>query len=337
MAHPGSVKKEPGGSGNPTGHNRLRRFGALVTTGLAIVALSACTNAEAQPEQPRPSASATQYPGEVPPPDSSGTEEGDNDTNPEDPQTQGEFEGVDSGLTVDYESFTNWDSLPGPHALDLFHSPANENPPSTLKAPIVSKRYVSDNFFISNGAPYYSDYRGQRGTMETVYGSKADADAHVRNREGLWKTNPKQFVEQLLAKEGMVMALSMDTSDPRNQKIADDLVEAVTDKDSPARDELRQRIQEVRQGLLSPEEAAIQNKKILRYSERPSATSGTTPGQYYIEYETTRYGEEVIVQQVFIRTASSDFRALKTAYKYKNQGEQVDTINWRGPMIEADQ
>lgn len=327
MAHPGSVKKEPGGSGNPTGHNRLRRFGALVTTGLAIVALSACTNAEAQPEQPRPSASATQYPGEVPPPDSSGTEEGDNDTNPEDPQTQGEFESIPSGLEVNYEAFETWDKAEGPTANDLKRDEAWRDAREKRGEARYTQREISDEFFNSNGIKYRSQRQGYASAGINVFANDTDKVEFL-------KTDPEGFRDMLLEKERMVMALNQDDTDPRNQDVAKKLAEAITIKGSPAHTELLQRMEEARQGVISAEEAVMTDMKVLRYSQKV-----TIDKNYIIEFTTTRYGKEVKVTQLFRKSDSHDLRSASTAYTYKDQEEQtmIDVRRDGGPMIEADQ
>lgn len=332
MGHSGSIKREPGGGSDPTRYSKLRAPAAVLSLILAGVALTGCNNVEAQPDQPRPSASATQYPGgeksEDTHTDTDGYDEGDDGTT-EDSPTQGEFESIPSGLTVDYPAFETWDKSEGPTPNDLKRDEAMRGGAEKRGQDRYTQREKSDEFFNTNGIKYHSRRWGEFGAGINVFGSDDNKD-----RTELVKADPERFARMLVDKERMVMALNQDDTDPRNQEVAENLVEAITIEDSPARDELRQRMEEARQGIISPEEAVMTDLKLLRYTE-----AVTYDKRFVIEYETTRYNKKVKVTQVFKKSNSGDLRLVGTAYTFDGEDEQtmINIPRDTGRMIEADQ
>lgn len=224
-------KRIPQDSNSPTvGERLLRRAGVPAIAVLTAVALAACSNTGAQ-EQPQPeptSISASQNPTEQP---------NGPDTTPTTP-TPGEFVGVPSGLEVDYDAFADWDSItssriPGGSSLE------EDRYDHTFE---TSKRSICYNFFESNGLEINVD-------MGSGYELDSNGERFDKNPE---------FLNSMLARQDMVIALARDDTDPRNLQVALNVVECLTSPDSESRQYLVSQIEGIRNGSIQPEEQSLQ-------------------------------------------------------------------------------
>ncbi len=225
-------KKAPQNSDSPTVRERLlRRAGVPAIAVLTAVALAACSNTGAQ-EQPQPeptSISASQDPTEQP---------NGPDATPTTP-TPGEFVGVPSGLEVDYDAFADWDSItssriPGGSSLE------EDRYDHTFE---TSKRSICYNFFESNGLEINVD-------MGSGYELDSNGERFDKNPE---------FLNSMLARQDMVIALARDDTDPRNLQTALNIVECLTSPDSESRQYFISQIEGIRDGSIQPQDTTLQS------------------------------------------------------------------------------
>lgn len=215
-----------------TAKDRFVRAGAIPL--IAIAALTACSNTEAKP-QPAPTSISTETPA---PTDSPSTEPTGPDAEPTDTPTPGEFEGVPSGLEVDYEAFADWENItssriPGGSSLE------EDRYDHTFE---TSKRSICYNFFESNGLEINVD-------MGSGYELDSNGERFDKNPE---------FLNSMLARQDMVIALARDDTDPRNLQVALNIVECLTSPDSESRQYFISQIEGIRDGSIQPEEQSLQ-------------------------------------------------------------------------------
>jgi len=208
----------------------LRRAGVPAIAALTAVALVACSNtgAQEQPQPERPSISASQDPTEQP----TGP-----DTQPTTP-TGGEFESVPSGLEVDYDAFADWDSITSSHipgGSSLEQDRYDHHTPG-------SKRSICYNFFESNGLEINTNGNGW----------ELDSNGERFDK------NP-EFLNSMLARQDMVIALARDDTDPRNLQVALNVVECLTSPNSESRQHFISQIEGIRDGSIQPQDTTLQS------------------------------------------------------------------------------
>ncbi|HMS92803.1 MAG TPA: hypothetical protein PKD28_00300 [Candidatus Saccharibacteria bacterium] len=208
----------------------LRSAGVPVIAALTAVALVACSNTGAQEQPPteQPSISASQDPTEQP---------NSPDTTPTTPAA-GEFVGVPSGLEVDYDAFADWDditsfTIPGGSSL--------EEDTYDLRFP-GSKRSICYNFFETNG-------------LEINVENGWEVDSNGENLA----TNGEEFVNSMVGRQNMILALAADDTDPRNLEVSYNLTECVTAPNSDSRQELTSIIEGIRNGSIEPQNMTLQS------------------------------------------------------------------------------
>lgn len=230
MASESSKKNWRTGEGLTWKENLTRRVGVpAAALALAAGALTACSNTEAQP-QPTPTSISTETPAP--------TETSEPSAEPTDTPTPGEFVGVPSGLEVDYDAFADWDditsfTIPGGSSL--------EEDTYDLRFP-GSKRSICYNFFRTNGLE-----------INVKNGWEIDS-----NGEDL-TTNGEEFVNSMVGRQNMILALAADDTDPRNLEVAHNLLECVTAPNSDSRQELTSIIEGIRDGSIEPQNMTLQS------------------------------------------------------------------------------
>ena len=232
-----------------TTKDRLVRAGAIPL--IAIAALTACSNTEAKP-QPAPTSISTETPA---PTDSPSTEPTGPDAEPTDTPTPGEFEGVPSGLEVDYDAFADWDSItssriPGGSSLE------EDRYDHTFE---TSKRSICYNFFRSNGLEINVD-------MGSGYEVDSNGERFDKNPE---------FLNSMLARQDMVIALARDDTDPRNLQVALNVVECLTSPESVSRQHFISQIEGIRDGSIQPQDTTLQS-----VDEYVASDSGSVIARY---------------------------------------------------------
>lgn len=227
-----------------TTKDRLVRAGAIPL--IAIAALTACSNTEAKP-QPAPTSISTETPA---PTDSPSTEPTGPDAEPTDTPTPGEFEGIPSGLEVDYDAFADWENItsstiPGGSSLeeDRYDYGAK-----------YSKRSICYNFFESNGLQI---------PVENGY----ERDSNGERLE----ENPEEFITSMVDRQNMVRRLAADASDPRNLEVAIAITECLTSPDKPAREALIAELEGLNDGSVPLSILTVKDVETLQRAEEGKA------------------------------------------------------------------
>ncbi|OYX39171.1 hypothetical protein B7Z00_01005, partial [Candidatus Saccharibacteria bacterium 32-50-10] len=213
-----------------------------------------------------------------------------------DTPTPGEFEGVPSGLEVDYDAFADWEDKVGTNGIE-----DNENGSIYNYTLETSKRSVCEAFFSNNGIPIIVD---DKGVERTSSGDRLE-------------NNGEEFAIIKLAQRNMIHALNRDDSDPRNTEIARNLVECTTSLDSPERAQLLAELEGVRDGSIDPE-SVIYNFVELNTWERNPKRSGLST--FY--RVTTGDGTPIQISAWYDVTGSGLWRTTETTL-YDEEGNRL--------------
>lgn len=150
-----------------------------------------------------------------------------------------EFVSVPSGLEVDYDAFADWENItssriPGGSSLE------QDRYDHTFE---TSKRSICYNFFESNGLEINVD-------MGSGYELDSNGERFDKNPE---------FLNSMLARQDMVIALARDDTDPRNLQVALNVVECLTSPDSESRQYFISQIEGIRDGSIQPQDTTLQS------------------------------------------------------------------------------
>lgn len=214
--------KSPRTDNDSTLRERLmRKAGVPLVAALTAVALVACSNtgANEQPPQSEPTSISSETPG------------GEPTAEPTETPNGGEFVGIPSGLTVNYDHFANWDDMRSP--VDGKGDSLEDDPHGHLRKPGEGKLATCYEFFTTNGLEISRHQSGQ----------ELDSNGDPLNR------NPEEFLTSMLKRRNMTLALAADGSDPRNLEVAYNLAECITTADTSDEDQARNRLIEQIEGI----------------------------------------------------------------------------------------
>lgn len=132
-------------------------------------------------------------------------------------------------IKVDYEEFEGWNNKPGELTID---HPLSSFDYKTSPKFINSQRNIAQRFFAANGVEMNIDSNGLELTAGGEYLTK----------------DPEAFVKKKTSELRIVYQLAMDDSDPRNIKIAKNLIPYLTAPNSEARTQVTNEIRMIELG-----------------------------------------------------------------------------------------
>lgn len=219
---------ERSGTRNPLDIFRRPRIRNTTVALMAGLALAGCGPVSAAPVE-RPSVSASANPGEGNQSDDKTNEDHENAEHQEDVDHGDQDDTNHEKIKVNYEDFKDWYNKPGELTID---HPLSSFEGRTSPKFRKSQRNIAQDLMKANGVEMNIDTNGVELTAGGEYLTK----------------DPAAFVNKKTSELRIIYLLAKDSSDPRNIEIAKMLIPYITQKDSPAREQVIDDINMIEQG-----------------------------------------------------------------------------------------